>query len=102
MKDALQQEGIGDWFLMQKYSVIRVYAFLAAPFILLVFLTPSVCALELIRKRIYADEEHFTAHRKDSWIKYHLNFGPFIVKIPAMLPIVEKVLKAMNFQVTHA
>ena len=59
MKAALQQEGIGYWFSMQKYSVIRVYGFLAAPFMLLVYLTPSVFALELIRQRISADEEHF-------------------------------------------
>ena len=67
-----------------------------------IYLTPSVFKLELIKKRISADEEYFTTHKKDSWIKYPINFGPFIVKKPASLPKVEKVLKAMNFQVTHA
>ena len=69
---------------------------------LLVYLTPSIFTLELIRHRISVDEEHFTMHRKDSWIKYPINFGPFVVKKPAALPMVEKVLKAMKFQVTHA
>ena len=69
---------------------------------LLVFLNPSIFALELIRSRISTNEEHFTAHMKDSWIKYPINFGPFIVKNPTTLPIVEKILKDMKFQVTHA
>ena len=67
-----------------------------------VFLTPSVFALELIRHRISAGEEHFTAHRKDSWIKYPINFGPFVVKKSTTLQMVEKFLKVMNFQMTHA
>ena len=102
MKASLQQEGIGDWFLMQNYLSIRVYGFLASPFMLPVYLTPLVFALELIRQRISADEEHFTAHRKDSWMKYPNNFRPFVVKKPTTLLKVEKFLKAMKFQVTHA
>ena len=66
MKVALQQEGIGDWFLMEKYLAIRVYCFLVAPLLLPFYLNTSIITLELIRKRIYADEDHFTAHRKDS------------------------------------
>ena len=102
MKAALQQEGIGYWFLMHKYSVIRVYGFLVGPLMLPVFLTTSVFTVELIRQRISTDEENFTVHRKDTWIKYPINFRPFIVKKPTALPMVEKVLKAMNFEVTHA
>ena len=67
-----------------------------------IYLNPSIFALELIRKRNSADEEHFTAHEKDSWIKYPINFGPFIVKKLATLQNVGKLLKNMNFQVTHA
>ena len=76
--------------------------FLATPFMLPVYLTSSVFALELIRQRISVDEDHFIVHKKDSWIKYPINFGPFVVKNPTTLPMVEKVLKAMKFQVTHA
>ena len=67
-----------------------------------VYLTPSIFTLELIRQTISANEEHFTVHKKDSWIKYPINFGPFVVKKPTALPMVEKFLKAMKFQVTHA
>ena len=86
---------------MQKYSVIRVYGFLAAPFMLPVYLNPSVFTLELIGKRIYADEEHFISHRKDSWIKYPVNFRSLVVNNPAALPKVEKFLKSLKFQVTR-
>ena len=102
MKASLQQEGIRDWFLMQKYSVIKVYVFLTTPFILRVYLNPSLFTPKFIKKKISTDEEHFTAHMKDSWIKYPINFGPFILKNPTTLPIVEKILKDMKFQVTHA
>ena len=67
-----------------------------------VYLTLSIFTLELIMKRISTDEDHFTAHRKYSWIKYPIKFGPFFVKNPTTLPMVEKVLKAMKFQVNHA
>ena len=87
---------------MPKYSVIRVYGFLATPFMIPVYLTPLVLALELIKKRISADEEYFTTHKKDSWIKYPINFRPFIVKNPTTLPKMKKVLKDMKFQVAHA
>ena len=102
MKVALQQGSIEDWLLMPKYSVIRLYGFSTAPFMLPVYLTPSVFALELIGQRISADEEHFTAHRKDSWIKYPINFGPFVVRKLAALPMVKKFLKAMKLEVTRA
>ena len=102
MKDSLQQDSIGDWFLMLKYSIIRVYGFLASSFMLPVYLTPSVFTLELIKQRIYADEEHFTTHKKDTWIKYPINSRPFVVNNSAALPKVEKFFKAMKFQVTHA
>ena len=46
---------------------------------------------------ISVDEDHFTAHRKDSWIKYPINLGPFVVEKPTMLLMVEKFLKDMNF-----
>ena len=87
---------------MSTYSIIRVYGFSSTPFMLPFYLTPSVFTLELIRQSIFAGEEHFTAHRKDSWIKYPINFKPFVLKNPTTLPMVEKVLKAMKFQVTHA
>ena len=87
---------------MHKYSIIRVYGFLYTPFTLPVYLNPSVFTAELIRKSVSADEEHFTTHRKDSWMKYPINFGSFIVNKLETLPKVEKVLKAMNFKVTDA
>ena len=70
---------------------------MVSPFMLPVYLNPSVFTLELIRQRISIDEEHFIAHKKDSWIKYPINFGPFVVKSPTTLPMVEKILKAMKF-----
>ena len=64
MKQALQKEPVGDWFLRKEYSMMRIYGFTASPYILPVFLTPTIFSLELIRQRIHADIEHFTSHKK--------------------------------------
>ncbi len=58
--------------------MIRVYGFLVVPFLLPVFLTLTVFSLKLIKQRISDDIEHFTAHKKDSSIKYPINVISFI------------------------
>ena len=97
MKQALQKEPFGDRFLRKEYSMMRIYGFTAAPYILPVFLTPTIFSLELIRQRIHADIEHFTSHKKNSWIKYPINIGSFIVKKEEAISIVEEMLKQMKF-----
>jgi len=97
MKASLQKENLGDWFLKKDYSMIRVYGFSAILFHLPIFLTPIMFALEFIRQRIAADIEHFTAHTKDSSIKYPMNVGSFIIKKQTTLLVVECVLKGMRF-----
>ena len=46
----------------------------------LIFLTPRIFALEFMRQRLCAEEEHFGASKKSSNIKFPLKVGPFIFK----------------------
>ena len=57
---------IGDWFLIEFGTIIRLYGFVHQPYILSDFLTARVFSLELIRQRLNVEEEHFLSSRKSS------------------------------------
>jgi hypothetical protein len=99
LREILNPELIGDWFLAKSFSLVRVFGFTGSPYVLPIFLTTSVFSLEVMRQRISADKEHFTAPtlKRSSWIKYPLTVGNFILKREATLPIIEQVLKQFNF-----
>ena len=40
---------IGDWFLYQDYTVLRIYGFEEKPYRLPTFLTPKIFSLEVLR-----------------------------------------------------
>ena len=95
LREILNPELIGDWFLGKEFSLIKVFGFTGASLILPIFLTVSIFSLEVMRQRISADFEHFTTPKlkKSSWIKYPLTVGNFILKKEAELPLIEQTLK---------
>ena len=54
--------------------------------------------MEFTRQRLHYETEHFIEYKKASNIKFHYNTGPFVIKTMSSLPIIEKLLKAMNFK----
>ena len=50
MMQLLNSKKIGDWFLTEFATTIRLYGFMHPPYILPTFLTTRVFSLELIRK----------------------------------------------------
>ena len=48
LKEVLNPELVGDWFLSQDHSMIRVFGFTGSPYILPGFLTLSIFSLELM------------------------------------------------------
>ena len=46
------EDYVGDWFLFEDYTVIRVYGFEGPPYRLPAFLTPRLFALEVLRQRL--------------------------------------------------
>ena len=75
-----------------------MYGFTGKPYRLHVFITPRIFALEFMRQRLCAEEDHFRAFKKSSNIKFPLKVGPFIFKNKSALLIVEKLLEIMDFQ----
>ena len=63
-----------------------------------IFLTTSVFALEVMRQRILADREHFTAPslKISSWIKYPLTVGNFVLKKEATLSVIEQIFQQLD------
>ena len=98
MMQSSPEDRIGDWFLYKDFTVLRVYGFAGEPYRLPVFLTPRIFALQFMRQRLYAEEEHFREFKKSSNIKFPLKVGPFIFKNKSALMIVEKLLEIMDFQ----
>ena len=69
MKEVLQfslERRIGDWFLSEHGTMIRVYGFIHQPYILPTFLTLRVFSLDLVRERLIVEDEHFRSFKKTS------------------------------------
>ena len=67
MKNKLQfdqHNRVGDWFLDISSTIIRIYGFHEAPYILPAFLTPIFFALEFIRQRLVTESKHFIKRNK--------------------------------------
>ena len=71
---------VGDWFLLNEHTIIRVYDFFHQPYMLPAFLTPIMFSLEFITKKLTVENEHFINFRKAYEIKFSLKVGPFIIK----------------------
>ena len=83
-------EGKTGDLLHKKLTVIRVYGFTGEPYRLPALLTPRIFALEFMRQRLYAEEEHFRAFKKSSDVKLTLKVGPFIFKNKSALLVIKK------------
>ena len=93
---------IGDWFLIEFGTIIRLYGFVHQPYILPAFLTTKFFSLELIRQRLTIEEEHFLNSRKSSNLIFPWDVGPYTVKRRAALPLVGNLLKGMGFSLEQA
>ena len=80
---------IGDWFLLQEHTIIRVCGFSHEPYIFPVFRAPRVFSLKFIRQKLILENEHFNSFKKDSKIKFPWVVGPFIIKNKVSLPLDE-------------
>ena len=88
---------IGDWFLSDFGTTIRLYGYVHSPYILPAFLTPGIFYLELIRKKLMVEEEHFLNFKKCSNLVFPWKLGPYTVRNRDALPLVSKFLRDMGF-----
>ena len=82
----------------KEFTVLRVYGFTGEPYRLPAFLTLRIIALDFMRQKLYAEEEHFGAFKKSSDVKFPLKISPFIFKNKSALLVIEKLLEVMDFQ----
>ena len=54
-------------------------------------------ALELIRQRLTAEEEHLLRFKKPSEVKFPWTVGPITIKNKSSLPMIENLLREMGF-----
>ena len=88
---------IGDWFLSEFGTTIRLYGFVHSPYILPAFLTPRIFYLELIQQKLMVEEEPFLNFKKCLNLVFPWRLGPYIVINRVALPLVSKFLKDMGF-----
>ena len=93
---------IGDWFLTEFGTIIRLYGFVHQPYILSDFLTARVFLLELIRKILTIEEEHCLNSRKSSNLVFPWEVGPYIVRFRAAFPLVGNLLKGTKLSLEQA
>jgi hypothetical protein len=91
------EDRVGDWTLFINSTVIWVYGFHEFNYLLPIFLTPKIFALEFIRQRIIFETKNFIKYRSASNIKFPFVIVPFIVKSKTCLAQVEAKLKALVF-----
>jgi hypothetical protein len=72
------QTKIGDWYLYQDYTQIRVYRCELAPYKLPKYLPVRIFSLEYIRQIINSDDIHFVSLKKKKQLKIKGNIGSFI------------------------
>ena len=100
MKISLQpnlESRLGDWMLFLQCTVIWVYGYQEGPYLLPVFLTPRIFALEFIRQRIISEIEHFLKAHKESNLKFPFMVGPFVVKTRSCLPQIQAKINEFGF-----
>ena len=78
-------------------NVIWVYGYQEGPYLLLIFLTPGIFALEFIRQRIISETKHFLKMHKESNLKFPFIIGPFVVNTRSCLPQIQAKLSEFGF-----
>lgn len=89
---------VGDWYLFEDYTEIRVYGSKLPPYHLLVFMPMRTFALEFIPQRLHADQIHFVLVKKGYMFKLGKLIGHFIVNTRQAFQRIEDLLKEMNFE----
>lgn len=83
---------LGDWYLHQNHSKMRVYGCQLAPYKLPKYLPVRIFSLEYFKKIINSDEVNFLTVRKKTQFKIKNQLGPFICNNREDRPEVEKIL----------
>ena len=92
-----EQCKVGDWYLYQNHTEVRVYACQLTPYKLPKYLPMRIFSLEYIRKIINSDDVNFLSARKKTQFKIKNQLGPFICNNREAGEEAEKCLQEMKF-----
>lgn len=70
---------IGDWYLYQNHTVIRIYGCELCPYKLPRYVPMRLFVLEYYRQLINSDLTHFHSAKKKAHLKFKDHLGPFIM-----------------------
>lgn len=70
---------IGEWYLYQNHTVIRIYGCELYPYRLPRSVPMRLFALEYYRKLINSDQTHFHSAKKKAHLKFKGQLGPFVM-----------------------
>jgi len=78
---------VGDYYIFENYTKIKVYGSDLRPFLLPIFLTPKIFVLEYIRKILNLDDIHFVSRKYKANFKLKKEVGPFIFNTKSTLQV---------------
>lgn len=93
-----KQTKVGDWYLYQNYTEIRIYGCLRAPYKFPRYLPMRLFSLEYYRQIINADEVNFVTAKKKAYFKINDQLGPFICNSIKVGKEADLILQSMKFQ----
>ena len=94
----IEQAKIGDWYLYQNYTEIRIYGCELPPYMLPVFVPTRIFALEYIRQIMNMHDLYFVSRKQKTQFTLKAQIGPFIVKTRVAAKEADILLKQMKFK----
>jgi hypothetical protein len=91
---------MGDWYLYQDHTEIKVYGCELAPYKLPNYLPVRIFILEYIIQMINLDDIHFVSLKKKQQLKIKGQIGSFICNSRGAREETDRLLKEMNFFVS--
>lgn len=88
---------IGDWFLSQDYTILRIYGFEEQPYRHPSFLRPRIFSLEVLWQRLHSNELHFSSKKRTSNFKVPITIGPFEVRNKATIELIDDIKACFKF-----
>jgi hypothetical protein len=88
---------VGDWYLYQNHTKIRVYGCELAPYKFPKYLPVRIFSLEYIRQMINSDDIHFVSLKKKRQLRIKGQIGSFICNNRGVGEEVDRLLKEMKF-----
>jgi len=93
---------VGDWYLYQSFTEIRVYGCEFPPYKLPFFVLMRIFSLDFISQRMNIDEIHFVSRNKKAQFMLKAQVGPFIVNTRVENKEVKNLLRQMKFKLSFS